>query len=629
MTQQGITADYAAIELKRLILAVSGGKINPEIIVGTSLDSHDPNTIKLALLSELGLSEKDVNDPVLDDITEIDVTGLNGFIAGSNIRAVLIGVYQFMHSAGCRFVRPGKDGEYLPLCDLYSHSCKQRNVPSYRIRGECIEGADSLENCLETIVWSPKVGYNSFMLEFMIPYCFFEWWYSHRVNSFKTAEPFSVERAALYTSLCEQETKKCGLLLHSAGHGWTCEPFGIPGLSWKGDTYAIDDVRENFALLNGVRDLYHGVPLNTNLCYSNPKTRRTVVEYCADYAKKKNFIDILHIWLADGTNNHCECDECKKMDPVEYYIMLMNEIDEEFERQGIKMKLVFLIYVDLLWAPKIMKLNKSNRFTCLFAPITRDYTQPYTTEPFEGKLPEFVRNKLEFPRDMKENLAHLKEWQKMFSDTSFVYEYHFWTYHYHDFAYYDMGRILIEDLKRLQDLGLHGLLEDGSQRVFFPTGFPMYLCAKTLYSRDLTFDEIADEYFMGAFGDDGMKAKEYIAGLAELFEVGRIYKGTWAEADSIERIKKVPEWVTSNLALIYKNLKLKDTCHARSWELLKLHANVAIMLSQAMVKKSEGDTESSKKIYSSLKDYLSIIEDDIQDVFDLEVFDRVNHYRFQ
>jgi len=630
MTQQGITADYAAIELQRLIIAVSEGKINPIITIADSLGSNDPNTIKLALLSELNLSEEGVDDPVLDDITEIDITGLNGYIAGSNIRAILIGVYQFMHSAGCRFVRPGKDGEYLPACDLLSHSCKQRNVPSYRIRGECIEGAVSLENCLETIVWSPKVGFNSFMLEFMIPFTFFDNWYSHRANTVKTPEPLSVERAALFTSLCEQETKKCGLLLHSAGHGWTCEPFGVPGLKWSGDVkYDIESVRENFAMLNGVRDLYHNVPLNTNLCYSNPKTRRTVVEYCAKYAKEKHFIDILHIWLADGTNNHCECDECVKMDPVEFYIMLMNEIDEEFERQGITMKLVFLIYVDLLWAPKIMKLNKSNRFTCLFAPITRDYTQPYTTEPFTGTLPEFVRNKLQFPRDMTENLAHLKEWQKMFNGTSFVYEYHFWTYHCHDYSYYDMARILLEDIKRLGDLGLHGMLEDGTQRAFFPTGFPMYLCAKSLYNKDLTFDEIADEYFIGSFGDEGLKAKEYIAGLAELFEVGRIYKGTWAQEDSIEKIKKVPVYVNSHLALIYKNLKLKDSCHAKSWELLKLHANAAIMLSQAMVKKSEGDTDSSKKIYSDLQNYLSVIEDDIQELFDLDLFNRVNRGKFQ
>ena len=38
--------------------------------------------------------------------------------------------------------------------------------------------------------------------------------------------------------------EKRGMLHHAVGHGWTCEPFGIPGLEWKAEETEIsDDIR--------------------------------------------------------------------------------------------------------------------------------------------------------------------------------------------------------------------------------------------------------------------------------------------------------------------------------------------------------------------------------------------------
>ena len=55
---------------------------------------------------------------MLDDAYHIDVTNGAGVIAGSNARSVLLGVYRFLHELGCRWVRPGTDGEIIPKADL-------------------------------------------------------------------------------------------------------------------------------------------------------------------------------------------------------------------------------------------------------------------------------------------------------------------------------------------------------------------------------------------------------------------------------------------------------------------------------------------------------------------------------
>lgn len=55
----------------------------------------------------------------------------------------------------------------------------EKKTASLRHRGVCIEGADSLENILDFIDWLPKMGYNSFFLQFKLPYTFMARWYHH------------------------------------------------------------------------------------------------------------------------------------------------------------------------------------------------------------------------------------------------------------------------------------------------------------------------------------------------------------------------------------------------------------------------------------------------------------------
>ena len=98
------TLKYAAQELKKYIGMMCGAEA--EI-------SSEEGELKLGLLSELSLSEEGVIDPMLDDVIDAEVKGLSGHIAGSNTRSVLMGVYNYLKSAGCAWVRPGKDGEYI------------------------------------------------------------------------------------------------------------------------------------------------------------------------------------------------------------------------------------------------------------------------------------------------------------------------------------------------------------------------------------------------------------------------------------------------------------------------------------------------------------------------------------
>ena len=74
-----------------------------------------PGAIRFGLLSDFGLDDSCVVDPLVDDVLDIDVNGDTGYIAGSNIRSILLGVYRYFRSAGARWLRPGDDGEIRVL----------------------------------------------------------------------------------------------------------------------------------------------------------------------------------------------------------------------------------------------------------------------------------------------------------------------------------------------------------------------------------------------------------------------------------------------------------------------------------------------------------------------------------
>ena len=69
------------------------------------------------------------------------------YIAGRNSRSVLFGVYAFLETQGVRFLRPGPNGEILPKLEEITLPAEPiLEIPRYRHRGLCIEGAPSINH---------------------------------------------------------------------------------------------------------------------------------------------------------------------------------------------------------------------------------------------------------------------------------------------------------------------------------------------------------------------------------------------------------------------------------------------------------------------------------------------------
>lgn len=532
---EGEVFAYAAEELSRCLLAMDG-----------TLTEGDGG---------LALSLRLIEGDSTRDIVDIDVSGGCGYIGGTTPVAVLIAVYRFLYELGCRWTHPGAGGEHIPVRALSAADIRIRvnETPSRRHRGVCIEGAVSEEHVRQMIEFLPRVGMNSYFFQFFRPTVFFQRWYEHWQNPTLPAKEKTPEEIDGIHARLVSELKKRGLVHHAVGHGWTCRPFGAEGEGWH--MLDINSLPQEYldvvAELDGERKPWHGVPLNTNLCYSRADVRTRIAHAVADYCEENPGVSVLHLWLGDGSNNNCECAACRDTRPSDYYVMILNEVDELLTARGLDVKVVFLAYVDLLWAPEREVLKNPDRFLMMFAPITRTYSQTLREGAESAKVDRrpFERNKLVFPNDVATNISYLNDWRKAFPGSGFIFDYHLMWDHMSDPGYMEVARTLFADMQDLDLLGLDGMISCQLSRSAYPTGLPIYGMARALWDKDADFDATANEYFTAEYGEMAADVRAYLEGLTRIFEPAYLRGRQPREsAEAAARFATIPAYVDAFLA---------------------------------------------------------------------------------
>lgn len=623
------TVDFAAEELKkylRMMMPEAG-----EIFIKYAPDATDG--FRLGLMADFGIDTSEAEDLVLDDILHIETEGENGIIAGSNPRSVLLAVYRYLRENGCRWLFPGIDGEYIPMQDVVP--VKYHKMADCRYRGQCNEGAEYQSNMMEVIDFQPKIGMNVFMIEFDNPKVYYDYYYNSNHNTKnRPPEPINETIAKQWKRQCEAELSKRSLQFHDMGHGWTAEPFGINSSNgWlkEFDNPVPENMRKYLAKVNGVRELWGGVALNTQFCMSNPEARSIVAKYITEYAYKHQNVDYLHVWLADGSKNHCECDECRKKIPSDWYVMLLNEIDERLTEMELDTRIVFICYTDTTWAPTVERINNTKRFSFLLAAITRSYTTPVPQVLPKIELAPFELNKPgSFPKTVEEYILHAREWKKVADVPTMVYEYHFWLHQYRDPGSMRFAKLLNDDVKGYYKHGFNGLIEDGSQRSFFPTGYHFFTYAETLFDTNADLEEIKRDYFTHAFGELADDVIGYLNEISEVFDMRYLMEGAKPEKneaghkpaasyyapDQAEKLRRVKEIVEKYAPVFEEHRVMPYRAQTVSMKLIRYHMEYVTALAEVWELKSLGADLKAKERFLALEESFGRHEFEIGTYFD-------------
>ena len=618
--------------------------MNPTLEFVDELPTQLPeDAIVLGLLEELSLDRSDLLDPFIEDILDVRVENGHGYIAGSNERSILMAVYHYCKSAGCRFVRPGDDGEYIPYCDLTTHCCTYRKKADQPFRGTCCEGAISYEHMRDTVFWMPKMGMNMFMVEGIVPFSYMHRWYGHEANRILRipGQISDYEELKGYIGRLQKEIKQTGIQLHTAGHAWMFEDFGIHHVDPETEKAQIakltPEQKQLLAEVGGVRDLYHNSTFFTHFCYSNPAARRFLVNYCVNYIKNNPTVDFLHLWLADSVNNQCECESCVKMTPSDWYVVLLNEIDEALEGIESKTRLVFIAYADTVRPPVTQRLRHPERFMLLVA-IGGFYERGYRNEPCEGECPPYRHNQYA-PLPVPWRIQCYKDWKAICNDLpAVIYEYRYYTDHYCDPGYMRIARETVRDMRFLKKLSLSGCMSDQTHRNFLPTALPMLLMGAVLFDESTDEEAFTRDYFTAAFGEAGDRVRSYLETLSDLFcptnlraanknseadtALGNedcyqsFISNPWAE----KKLAQIPEVLARFAPVIKEGMSLEDPCHRQSFVYLHYHAEICKDLCRVLHLGSLGQIDAAKEALEELELMLSRIELQIHRVFDNFLF---------
>ena len=608
---EGETFDYAAEELRRCLFAMDE----------TLAEGDGGLALSLVLLE---------GDPDSDRI-EIAVENGVGRIAGVSPRAVLIATYRFLYELGCRWTCPDEAGEHIPKRTLSAAevTVSVAETPSYRYRGVCMEGAISEKNVLDMIAFLPRVGMNTYFIQFFRPTAFFFNWRTNPACPEYDKGPQTPEELDAIHANIVREMQKRGLDHQAIGHGWTCEPYGVKGEGWSRANFATlpEDFRDAVAVLDGEKKLYSDVPLMTNLCYGRADVRRRMVEAVADYCETHRHVAAVHLWLSDGHNNFCECERCRDVHPADQYVILLNEVDAELTARGLDTKVVFLTYFELMFAPPHEKFVNPDRFILMMAPVSRSYSCSFADgiEEAKGMAPlPFARNALIRPSGMEENkgprlpytmaetITCLREWKRVFPGEGFLFDYYLIWDHVKDPGYMDVSRTMFRDMQALRDIGLDGTVNCQYTRAALPVGLPMYGMARALWNREADFDAVADEYFEAEFGEKGAAVRAYLE------EVTRRFDPTYLRAERPRLSEELAATLDTVPALVgefrRQHPELRADSEVMAWRALAIHADLITVLSMLLARRARGIPH--EDLSEMVRTYVPRIEMSVQPRFD-------------
>lgn len=563
---------------------------------------------------------------------DVRIENQKGHITANYDSAILIAVYRLIEAMGMRFTRPGKHNEIIPqktLEEWQTLNVEIKHTASYWHRGICIEGADSFENICDVIDWLPKIGMNSFFIQFENPYTFLKRWYEHEFNPYLSVEEFTTERSEQMSAAIDDEMRKRGVNHHRVGHGWTSEALGYSSkFGWQEGEKISEEKRPFVAQLNGERELFKGIPIMTSICFSNDDVVENMIYQIVKYAKERQDVHYLHVWLSDARNNICECEKCQMHTPSDQYIDFLNELDRLLTNEGLDTKICFLLYHELLFAPKASKLQNPERFVLMFAPITRTFEKSYADLDLSQHVetPEYIRNKMVLPNSIEENVAYLQDWQTDFKGDGFVYDYPLGRAHYGDFGYVDISKIIAQDIKTLEQLGLDGYISCQELRAGFPNYLPNYIMGQFLWDKQADFDEMQQDYFSHIYGEYAPEVTKYLTKVSELSSCD--YYNAIGERVNHERSEKYYElynFVKESLPLLKKGQSEASVAQKKEWQILGYHRHVIEKLSLSLYHLSKDEVEVANQIWEEILDMIRRNEMVYQDALDVYRMIEVTH----
>jgi hypothetical protein len=169
---------------------------------------------------------------------------------------------------------------------------------------------------------------------------------------------------------------------------------------------------------------------------------------------------------------------------------------------------------------------------------------------------------------------------------------------------FELAKRINEDVKVYEKYGINGIIEDGTQRPFYPTGYAFYTYARSLFDSSLSCEDIAEDYFSCAFGKDWKDFYEYLRELGEAFDYYYLHdmmKKVFYSPENTKKLAKIPEIIAKGRKLIEEHYNSDVRMQTVSVRILEKHANHMELLGEALYKKSLGKDDEAFEIFEKYR----------------------------
>jgi len=326
------------------------------------------------------------------------------------------------------------------------------------------------------------------------------------------------------------------------------------------------------------------------------------------YSEAHPEMDVVHVWLSDAANNKCECPGCRELNISDWYAKVINRLSEELAQRAPKTRFVFLCYIELLWPPEKIAIDRSHdNAIMMFAPISRCYGHSLTDPDCDDgqAWPRPPLNQFSVSRRNAFFVRTLADWRRAFAGDSFDFDYHLMWAIWRQMTDTVVARVFHEDLRRLKDLGLDGLVSCQSFRVFYPSGLAMAALSEGLWDPSCAWETLRKRYLEDAFGEHASFADQYLTHVESILNTGDDHWQTPPFSTANRRqLAEAASFLTSSIKESERRAAGADPVRARSLAVLAHHAKLLRYVVRSYRARLGGDTARAGAILDSAREFL-------------------------
>ena len=184
----------------------------------------------------------------------------------------------------------------------------------------------------------------------------------------------------------------------------------------------------------------------------------------------------------------------------------------------------------------------------------------------------------------------------------------------------DFAKVIHGDVKGYKANGFDGLIEDGSQRSYFPNGFLFFVYAETLFDNTADFEEMKRDYFSHAYGEIWEDVVSYLTKITEAFDIRYLMGANFYAPKRVPALRRVHEITAEIEPILVAHKNMPKRAQTVAVRLLLKHLEYCRGMADIFILKALGADVEAKRAYDAFLDSFGRYEVEIERYFDHHLF---------